>query len=500
MKLIHQILFFLLTLITAFINSVHCQTKNKPNIVLIIADDIGIGDIGFYHRERTGIEPLVPTPNIDQLVTEGIRFTDAHSPASLCAPTRFSMITGNFSFRNESHPWGVWNPETKAGIEPKFNSIAQIAKSGGYQTAFIGKWGLGGVWNDYDKKGEGYKKIDKGATYFGFDYALELPQGIQNKPFAFYENKTWMKLAPDSELAELTFEQTGYEENERMKKREGLGDSNWDPSLAGSILANKAVDYIGQRDKDKPFFLYYCTQAVHLPHTPSNALNGVKIAGTTFNNHGDMIKELDTQVGMIINALKKQDLYSNTLIVFTSDNGGLDHFNENGHDSSNGFSGSKGSILEGGHRVPFIAVWKENIESNSQSEVSIVGHDMVATVAELAGVKTDLTQVLDAANLIPIFKNQKDRPVHDVILHQSQSNGRNIYALRQDDWKLVIETDKKEDFENANLIGLYNLKENKIEDKTTNLISRHEHQKHISNMFSTYKKYRLGSIPTTTKP
>jgi len=165
-----------------------------PNIVVVMADDIGLGDLSFYHRQRTGKEPIVQTPNLDRLIEEGMRFSDAHSPASLCAPTRFSMMTGNFSYRN-ARPWGVWTPEADALIEPEFTTVARIAKAGGYNTAFFGKWGLGGVWKGIPSD---YSKMDAGALHYGFDYAVELPQGIQNKPYAFYENGKWMKLKPDS--------------------------------------------------------------------------------------------------------------------------------------------------------------------------------------------------------------------------------------------------------------------------------------------------------------
>ncbi len=471
-------------------------SAQKPNVVLIMADDIGLGDIGFYHKERTGAEPIIPTPNIDALITQGIRFSDAHSPASLCAPTRYSMLTGNFSFRNQANPWGVWNPETSAGIASDYPTIARIAKNGGYQTAFFGKWGLGGVWNGRSEDPVHYATMQGGARSFGFDYAVELPQGIQNAPYAFYENGKWMKLDKMSQLVDLTFEQTKYDEKERSKKREGLGDSFWNPTKAGPILAEKAVDYIKSRSADKSFFIYYCSQAVHVPHTPTAKLNGVNVSGTTPNSHGDMIKELDVQVGMIIQALKTQDVYENTLFVFTSDNGGLSHYNAKGHDSSNGLKGSKGSIYEGGHRVPFIAVWPGKIDPNIVSDVVILGQDMVATMAAITTVKNGKDQILDAANLLPVFTTNNIQQVHPNILHQSQANGGPYYALRQGDWKLVMKTKKREDFDNLEVIGLYNLANELIEDKETNLMNDSGQVQRIETMMAKYKELRLGDHTT----
>ena len=472
----------------------------KPNIVLIMADDIGLGDIGYYHQERTGQQPVVPTPHIDELIRQGMRFADAHSPASLCAPTRFSMMTGNFSYRNAARPWGVWKPSFNAGIEPNYTTIARLAKQGGYTTAFFGKWGLGGVWDGPPASDQQYAQMDKGARYYGFDYALELPQGIQNEPFAFYENGQWMKLKPNAQLVQISFERTKYDESNRHKKREGVGDSNWDPTLAGPILAEKAVAYLNkQAEQENPFFLYYCSQAVHIPHTPTDQLHGVKIAGTTPGKHGDMIKELDAQVGMIVDALKANGHYQNTLFVFTSDNGGLDRdqaLKKAGHDSSNGFLGSKASIYEGGHRVPFIAVWPGVIEPGSTSHTTIVGHDMVATLATIAGIPIDRSKVMDSANLLPVFKQETQQPIHPYLLHQSQAKGGPYYALREGDWKLIFKTPKREQFDQMQVIGLYLLSENPYEKKMGNLAHNPAFQDKIKAMTSTYLKLRKNGGST----
>ena len=476
-----------------------CKAQ-KPNIVVVMADDIGIGDIGFYHQQRTGKRPIVPTPNLDKLIKKGMRFYDAHSPASLCAPTRFSMITGNFSYRNAQRPWGVWQPAMDAGIEPNYLSVARIAKAGGYTTAFLGKWGLGGMWDSWPEEQSAYRQVDKGAQYYGFDYSLELPQGIQSKPYIFYENGQWMKLKADSKLDNIPFEQTKYDEDNHSKNREGVGDSNWDPVLAGPILAQKAVNFINQQSKSKKtFFMYYCSQAVHIPHTPAEKLNGKKIAGTTLGRHGDMIKELDAQVGMILKALRKNGLYQNTLFVFTSDNGGLkrDRVLINaGHDSSNGFRGSKGSIYEGGHRVPFIVVWPGIIKPGSESKITIVGQDMVATIASIVGMHIDRSKVLDSANLLPVFKQASKQPLHKYLMHQSQSRGGPYYALREGNWKLILKADKRNSFNNLKVIGLFDLSVNPFEEKSGNLKDAPEQKARISEMKSKYLELRKEGAST----
>ncbi|QBG46772.1 sulfatase [Verrucomicrobia bacterium S94] len=476
--------------------------NGKPNVVLVMADDIGLGDISFYQRSKGRKVPTVETPNIDRLIAEGMHFTDAHSPASLCAPTRFSMLTGNYSYRNHK-PFGVWKPEEKSGIDKGgFTTIARLAKAGGYQTAFFGKWGLGSSWLRYPID---WKKLSGGALHFGFDYALELPEGIQNIPFAFYENQVWMKLADDSVITEIDADQTHYSTSKKHLDRGGIADSNWDPTLAGPMLAEKAVAYISTHAA-APFFIYYCSQAVHIPHAPPEELDGVGIRGTTPGKHGDMIKELDVQVGMLVRALKEAGVYNNTLFVFTSDNGGLSwdkDMKKAGHNTSNGLSGSKGSIMEGGHRVPFIAVWPGKIKAGSVCDEPIVSHDMVATVATLAGRPVDRNLIKDSLNLIPVFQGRKPAERHTVLMHQ-QSGGP-CWAIREGDWKLILKAAENVPdfkFKPEKLLepgvmqpfGLYNLKHDLAEKN--NLIRNPEYKSKIQSMAQRCFELRKTGAPT----
>ncbi|MDZ8117627.1 arylsulfatase [Pontiella sp. NLcol2] len=480
-------------------------SAEMPNVVLVMADDIGLGDLSFYQRAAGHKKPTVETPNIDRLISEGMRFTDAHSPASLCAPTRFSMLTGNYSYRNHK-PFGVWKPEEKSGIdEGGFTTIARLAKAGGYRTAFFGKWGLGSSWLGYPID---WKKESGGALHFGFEYALELPEGVQNIPFAFYENQTWMKLADDSVIMEIDADQTHYSTSKKHLDRGGIADSNWDPTQAGPILAAKAVEYIASQAKD-PFFIYYCSQAVHIPHAPPEEIDGIKIKGTTPGKHGDMIKELDVQVGMLVRALKASGVYSNTLFIFTSDNGGLSWDKEMkaaGHDTSNGLTGSKGSIMEGGHRIPFIAVWPGKIKAGSVSDEPMVSHDMVATVATLAGQRVDRNRIKDSLNLIPLFLGGENRERHLNLMHQS--SGGPTWAIRDGDWKLILKASRKiPDFkfkpekllEDGVMkpIGLYNLRTDLKEQN--NLIKNPEYRQRIETMHRRCIELRRSGVPTIGK-
>ncbi|MDC0176658.1 arylsulfatase [Polaribacter sp.] len=473
--------------------------ENKPNIVVIMADDIGLGDIGYYHRLRTGKEPLAPTPNLDKIAKESMRFTDAHSPAPLCAPTRFSMITGNYSYRNQ-RSYGVWSPDADALIDSNnFTSVGRIAKKGGYTTAFFGKWGLGGSWVKKRGTKTDYTQENAGALTYGFDYALELPEGIQNKPYAFYENQKWMKLKPNSVLKDLDAVQTQYAYAKKHKKRGGIGDSNWNPADVGFILADKAVQYIEKQKQEKPFYMYYCSQAVHIPHAPPKTFNGEKIEGSTPGFHGDMIKELDLQVGMIVAALKKTGAYENTLFIFTSDNGGLTFdkkMTKAGHVTSNGLNGSKGSIFEGGHRVPFFAIWPRKIKPNTESNEPIIAHDIVATVAALSNQELDKTKVFDSANLLPYFLGKSDGKAHQYLMHQSA--GGPTFAIRDGHFKLIMKGGSKKtgSIANINPTHLYNLSDNLNEEESKNLLDNLKYKDRVETMFAKFKELRVTKATT----
>ncbi|EDM27824.1 sulfatase [Lentisphaera araneosa HTCC2155] len=464
--------------------------NERPNIVLVLADDLGPGDISYFHQQRTSNQAIIQTPALDKLRADGMHFTNAHSPASLCAPTRFSMLTGNYSFRNYS-AFGVWMSHRDTGIDPKFTTSARIAKQASYRTAFFGKWGLGGQMyqKGSDKIHTGWKTdaIDysrraKGPNDYGFDYSCELPQGIQGEPFAFYENQKWMPLHKDSILKKLSSKQLMYDKARKHNDLEGVGDSFWDPREAGGVLVNKAINFIKDHKKshsDQAFFMYYCSQAVHIPHTAPEELNGVKIAGSTPGKHGDMIVELDVQIAMLRKALENNGFAENTLFIFTSDNGGLkpdQAMSDLGHDSSNGWRGIKSSVFEGGHLVPFIAVWPGKIKKASQSNAFVVAHDAVATVSAVVGEKLDRSVVMDSKNLLPIFLNKEGASGHKYLFHQSQlAKKKAAYAIREGDWKLIMHSSNQKNLNDLKAKSLFNLATNPQEEDKKNLITNPEY-------------------------
>ncbi len=499
------LVFFIFTFISGFRA---IESGRLPNVIFILADDIGPGDIRAYRIEKTGQEGKIPTPNLDWLAENGIRFRDANTPAALCAPTRYSIMTGNNSYRCRL-PGGVWNPFDSLGaVDPGQKTVGNVMKDAGYNTAFIGKWHLGGKWeklkNDHSYQGSeiwddgyDYSKIqDHYPNMFGFDYSLELPHGIQGNPYAFYENGQWMPVSNESKI--IIWDRPSwnpYPEGDQLKTK---GDSEFIISETGKILAQKTVNFINGHEKKKnknPFFIYYCSQAVHLPHDPPVEFNKTPVNGTTVSKHGDMIVELDLQIGEILDVLRKNNILDETLILFTSDNGALNvkETISTSHDSSNGYRGTKGSIYEGGTKVPFIAYWQGVIRNGSISDEPVMAHDLMATLYALTNQKIPENQCMDSFNLLPLLRNEQGAKGREIKMYQSGSPWSNrpynkMLAFRMGNWKLIMESD--ENCVVGNPFALFNLEDNPNEFESKNLINAPEQKDRISRMYTAYKEYR----------
>ncbi|WP_343329649.1 arylsulfatase [Polaribacter staleyi] len=490
--------------------SLQAQTVKKPNVIVVLADDVGVGDVSCYRRLHRG-KIVLETPNIDNLASQGMYFTQAHAPAALCATSRYSIMTGNNNYRS-AFPWGVWSGYAKSAISKEQLTLGRAMKKANYNTAFFGKWHLGTSFSTKSDPNKVFvatrkktslnvditKIKDFGPNQTGFDYSVTLPSGIQNEPYSVYENDIWLPLKKDSEITlidNVYMQSIGSE----MEKKTGLGDSNWLPSKIGPLLADKAVKYIANNaKKDKPFFMYYCSQAVHTPHMAADQLNGVKVAGTTPSKHMDMIKELDVQVGMLVDELKRQGVYNNTLIIFTSDNGGLhvdsDTWNS-GHEPSDIYRGSKNDPYEGGHRVPFIAVWPNQIKANQSSNIPLLGSDILATIAAAGNYKMAKNEVLDSYNLLPIFKNKEKKHKRNHLMIQG-GVGREVMII-EDGWKLIIQVDKKDKLNKKRTpIALFDLNTNDREDERFNLINNTKYQNKVFKLFKSYNETRDTKVVT----
>lgn len=478
----------------------------KPNIVVILADDFGLGDVGRQHTERTGNAPLAPTPNIDALANEGLWFTDAHSPAALCAPSRYSVMTGNFNYRSDK-PGGVWGTFDENVIKSTDATLGRVAQSAGYTTGFVGKWHLGG---DFYATGTTNitRQVDdastpaqvdmttwvgRGPQDMGFNYDFTVACGVQGPTYVAHENGSWYPWEAGSAL--VYYDNPDFVEY----KGPGIGDSNWDSTELNMLLADKAAAFItSSAASSAPFMLYYCSPAVHLPHTPPTSIDGDPIAGTTKSDHLDMNRVLDLEVKKIVDALKAAGEYENTLIIFTSDNGGLsDSTGEAaGHKSNGGFiKGTKNSAHEGGHRVPFVAVWPSVIAANTSSDALVNGSDILATIADTMGATYTDDEAKDSHSLFPIFLGNSSYEPRTELMQQGGSGTNNYNVmLRQGSWKLIINSSVNYNTQtqsDTTATELYNLDTDLNE--STNLINDPAQASRVTSMYNRYWEIRDAS-------
>ncbi|MDF7825926.1 arylsulfatase [Pontiellaceae bacterium B12227] len=495
----------------------------RPNIVVILADDVGSGDISYYRNQFMDQKPVMETPNIDALAAGGMWFTDGHSSTALCAPTRYAIMSGKNNYRSFA-PWGVWNSFHEGAIKKGEATLGTVARDGGYATGFIGKWHLGLNFKRLDGKGY-YRGNDKdpkpvpadmmqvaygGPADMGFDYSYALPTGVQGPLYMAYENEKWAPFEKDSEMICVN-EETAVDpvtvtaqDKKDLKlegnmtisdKGPGMGDSKWDTSKIPDIISRKAVNFINANANKKPFFLYYCSPEAHRPHMPPAEMDGVKVRGTLPSRHMECIKVLDLEVKRIVDALKANDVFENTLVFFVADNGGLTWkvpgTMESGHRPSGNYRGAKSAPHEGGHRIPFIAHWPKYIKAGQTSDELVITHDLMATVARVAGTKLADEDTLDSTNILPILLGQ-DFKQRDYLAWQSGATFQVMY--REGPWKLIIQSNHKLD--QWDPVELYNLETNAMEDPKKNLIGHPEYKARAEKMYKKYMKIRTGGERT----
>lgn len=483
----------------------------QPNVVFVMADDVGLGDIGYYHKQRTGEPAVVPTPHLDALAQAGMRFSDAHSSTALCSPSRYCAMSGNLCHRSYA-PWGVWQTFRPSPFKEGDTTLGRLAKRAGLATAFIGKWHLGGDFRDAENKGI-FRGNDHGATpeqvdasrlvaggpqSIGFDTSYTLPCGIQGPTYVAYENGVWSPFADDSELIYFTSD-SGGDPAFVSDKGPGVGDSRWDTVSIGSRLGSKATAFIEREAaNDKPFFLCYWTPMVHLPHLPPREFDGRQVRGAAPSHHLDMVIDLDQQVGRLVSSLKETGVYNNTLFIFSSDNGGLNEGKGQraGHDSSGGYRGFKNQPYEGGHRVPFFAVWPGHIEPGTESAEPIAVHDIAATMAAVLGQPLTDEQAKDSLNLLPLLEGDTDFAGRDEFLLQGGSGNQLIY--RRGDWKLIIQTNPK--LTKWEPLALFNLTETPLESELNNLVNDPQQKTRVDAMMKRYRELRDSGVRTTPLP
>ncbi|MGJ8654723.1 MAG: sulfatase family protein [Opitutaceae bacterium] len=426
---------FKLVLISLFALSGQIVSAGKlPNVVLIFADDLGYGDLSCYGATK------VQTPNIDKLAAEGRMFTDAHSASAVCTPSRYGMLTGEYPVRAKGGQ-GLWGPCSHFQsllIDTDKLTLSQLFKNKGYATAVIGKWHLGFGTGKTDWN----KPLRPGPLELGFDYYFGIPKVNSGYPYVYVENDSIVGYDPSDPI---TFKPpfsktTTYPPEAGKKSANKVGGAKkahaiYDDEQTGTLLAQKAVTWIEANQED-PFFLFFPSPNIHHPFTPATEFKGSSQAGL----YGDFIHELDWQVGEIVKCLEENGLADNTLIIVTSDNGGMfnrggqDAFQE-GHRQNGDLLGFKFGVWEGGHRVPFIAKWPGKIEANSVSEQLISGVDMLATFAAVTGQTIEADQIADSINVLPALLGEPIAPLRETLV--LCPNKPSHLSLRKNKWVYI---------------------------------------------------------------
>jgi arylsulfatase A len=410
-----------------------------PNIIYIMADDLGYGDLSCYGAER------ISTPHIDSLAKRGIRFTDAHTPSAVCTPTRYGVLTGRYCWRGRLKKEVLWSGYDRSLIEKGRKTIGNMMQEQGYKTSQIGKWHLG--WEDKEPVDYTKEYLGRGPRDLGFDYSFVTAAAQNLYPIVFVENhKLVSKLKP-----------MDYDVHNPDQKRIPDGERNWhkshvdgpmmvaedwNPYDVDKINTEKAIVFISQHVRNyqgNPFYLHLTPEAPHRPNIMPEFMRGTSKAGM----RGDHVQMVDWMVGQIVKTLKDLKVDQNTLIIFTSDNGpqatgadGQKHGepdNNFGHRSAGMLRGYKTQLWDGGHRVPFIACWPERIAPGIQSDTLICLTDMMATFAAVTDYQLDKDMGEDSFNALPALLG-KSEPVRDSIVHHDYG-GR--FSIRRDPWKLV---------------------------------------------------------------
>jgi arylsulfatase A-like enzyme/endonuclease/exonuclease/phosphatase family metal-dependent hydrolase len=421
----------------------------RPNIIFILADDIGYGDFGCYGAT------CVKTPHVDRLAREGLRFTDAHSTASVCTPTRYAFITGQYAWRNPAGA-AILSGEAPLAIDPAMPTTASVLKQAGYTTGLVGKWHIGLGKGDLDYN----KDIKPGPLEVGFDYAFYFPATGDRVPCVFIENYRVVGLDPADPIrvsyrTKIGDEPTGKDHPELLKMHPSHGHADtiingisrigfmsggvaarWKDEGMADTLAGKAVAFI-ERNRERPFFLYFATHDIHVPRVPGPRFAGTSQCGTRC----DVIQQFDGCVGQVLATLDRLKLAENTLVIVTSDNGGVmdDGYQDgsgqdrSGHRCNGPLRGYKGSLWEGGHRVPFIARWPGKVKAGAESPALIGLVDMLATFAAVAGRDRPPGAGADSVNVLPALLGEKAGRDHLVV----QTNGIQRQAIRKGFWKLI---------------------------------------------------------------
>jgi arylsulfatase A len=408
------------------------EPAGRPNIVVILADDLGIGDPGCYNRESK-----IRTPNIDRIAREGMRFSDVHSASSVCTPTRYAILTGRYAWRTRMKT-GVLQGYSRALISPGLPTLPSLLHEAGYVTAGFGKWHLG--FQDFDAgRSEREQPVDyarplrPGPATIGFDEFFGIPASLDMPPYLFVEKDHPV------EMPTATIGDSGDTKNARGPFwRGGAIAPSFRHADVLPRLTERAVAFLDRQVKSephKPFFLYFALTAPHTPYLPSHDFRGQSGAG----DYGDFVSMVDASVGEVLAVLDRNRLTEETFVIMTSDNGARwtpEEIRQFGHRSNLNNRGQKSDIFEGGHRIPFLVRWPGKVRPGSTSDELGCLVDLMATCAAVAGVPLPASAAEDSFSLLPaILSKSLDPPIRDAVVHHS---GSGMFAIRSGDWKLVL--------------------------------------------------------------
>lgn len=422
--------------------------RRRPNVIVILADDLGYGDVGCYGATR------IKTPNLDRLASQGMRFTDGHSTSSVCTPSRYSLLTGQYAWRKPGT--GIASSTTPLLLEPGSPTLPQLMKNAGYATACIGKWHLGLGTGALDWNG----KIAPGPLEVGFDSCFIIPATGDRVPCVFIEDHRVAGLEPQDPLfvgdaKGGVREPTGQDHPELLTMRpsrshngtivngisrlgfmSGGKSARWKDEDIADIITGRAVNFM-ERNQAKPFFLYFSTHDPHVPRVPHERFRGTSGCGV----RGDAIVELDACVGRITDALDRLELAEDTLVIFSSDNGPVvdDGYADgakdalNGHDPAGPYQGGKYGLAEGGTRVPFVVRWSGKV-TPGESDALISQMDLLASLATVSGYEVPRDAALDSVNVLPALLGRTKEGRETFIV---QAQFPSALAIRKGQWKLA---------------------------------------------------------------
>ena len=400
-----------------------------PNVVIIYADDMGYGDLAIQNPESK-----IPTPHLDKLALQGMRFTDGHSSSSICSPSRYAVLTGRYHWRKKA---SLTNEMGESAFSEERLTLPEMLREAGYATACIGKWHLGFGWTQNAKAGQEVDKKNPQAD--SIDWSLQAPAGPTANGFDYYFGDGTPNFPP-----------YGFVENDRMvvaptiQVKEG-GHYKPGPSVAGwqfdqvmPNLTKKAVEWIEkQKGEEKPFFLHFTWTSPHAPIVPVEPFLETSQAGP----YGDYVVQSDWSAGQVLKALEDNGFSENTVVIFTSDNGPAGQmqvrYTRTGHNSAYGLRGMKIDIFEGGHRVPFIVRWPGITKPGSVSDALVSQIDIMATLAKAIGYKLPSGQAEDSIDFMPIL-NQTQTKVRDTIIYNNK-----VWGVRDGDWVFLEKVKEK---------------------------------------------------------